>query len=77
MYAPGTTELKCEYCGHTETIISSEESFEELALKEYLGEMGGQSHSEEITMIQCKNCGANQHVRKITNPSAVFTVLCP
>ncbi len=64
LYAPGTTELKCEYCSHTETIFPSENSFEELELKPYLSEMGGQSHSEEITMLHCKNCGANQHVEE-------------
>ena len=24
VYAPGTTELKCDYCGYTETIAPSE-----------------------------------------------------
>ncbi len=64
LYAPGTTELKCGYCGHTETIPKTKKSFEELELKKYLNEMGGQSHSEEITMLHCKNCGANQHVEE-------------
>ncbi len=64
LYAPGTTELKCEYCSHTETISSTKNGFEELELKPYLSEMGGQSHSEEITMLHCKNCGANQHIEE-------------
>jgi len=74
LYAPGTTELKCGYCGHTETITSSEEGFEELALKKYLSEMGTQSHSEEITMIKCKNCGANQHVEE--NYKSLSCIYC-
>jgi ribosomal protein S27AE len=64
LYAPGTTELKCGYCGHTETISPSKNGFEELELRSYLSEMGGQSHSEEITMLHCKNCGANQHIEE-------------
>ncbi len=64
LYAPGTTDLKCDYCGHTETIAPSQTELEELELKQYLGEMGQQSHSEKITMIQCKNCGANQHIEE-------------
>ncbi len=64
LYAPGTTELKCEYCGHSEIISPNHNGFEELELKPYLSEMGGQSHSEEITMLHCKNCGANQHVEE-------------
>lgn len=61
-YAPGTTALKCDYCGHTENISDSEKGFLELELEPYLNKMGSQSHSEEITMLHCKNCGANQHV---------------
>jgi DNA-directed RNA polymerase subunit RPC12/RpoP len=63
-YAPGTTELKCDYCGHTETIVPSKNGFEELELNPYLEKMGSQSHSEEITMLHCKNCGANQHIEE-------------
>lgn len=64
LYAPGTTQLNCNYCGHTEAILALKNSIEELELKKYLSEMGGQSHSEEITMLHCKNCGANQHVEE-------------
>jgi len=64
LYAPGTTELKCEYCSHTESITPAKNGFEELELKPYLSEMGGQSHSEEITMLHCKNCGAHQHIEE-------------
>jgi DNA-directed RNA polymerase subunit RPC12/RpoP len=61
-YAPGTTELTCDYCGHTETITPSKNDFEELELKPYLEKMGSQSHTEKITILHCKNCGANQHI---------------
>lgn len=64
LYAPGTTELQCDYCGHVEEIPVAERSFEELELKPYLEALGEQSHSEQITMIQCRNCGANQHIEE-------------
>jgi DNA-directed RNA polymerase subunit RPC12/RpoP len=64
LYAPGTTELKCEYCGHTQAITPLQNGFEELELKPYLDAMGSLSHSEEITMLHCKNCGANQHIEE-------------
>jgi DNA-directed RNA polymerase subunit RPC12/RpoP len=73
-YAPGTTELKCEYCGYTQEIPASEKSFKELELKPYLNEMGSQSHSEAITMLHCKNCGANQHVEE--NYKSLHCVYC-
>lgn len=50
LYAPGTTQLNCNYCGHTEDIIPLENDFEELELKEYLNDMGGQSRREEISI---------------------------
>jgi DNA-directed RNA polymerase subunit RPC12/RpoP len=74
LYAPGTTELKCEYCGYTVTIPPSELGYEELELNKYLRELGGQSHSEEITMLHCKNCGANQHVEE--NYKSLHCVYC-
>lgn len=73
-YAPGTTQLKCDYCGHTETIAPSELGFEELELKPYLDKMGSQSHSEEITMLHCKNCGANQHIEE--NYKSLSCIYC-
>lgn len=66
-YKPGTTEVTCEYCGHHETIIYDQNGFQELELKPYLEEMGSQSHSEEIMMLHCKNCGANNILKKTTN----------
>lgn len=74
LYAPGTTTLNCNYCGHSEAISVLENSFEELELKEYLSEMGAQSHSEKITMLHCENCGANQHVEE--NYKSLHCVYC-
>ena len=74
LYAPGTTNLKCDYCGYTEVIVPENETIEELELKKFLGDLGSQFHSEEITMIQCKNCGANQHIED--NYKSLYCVFC-
>ena len=74
LYAPGTTELKCEYCNHTQEIPPAEIGFEELELQEYLSQMGTLSHSEAITMLECKNCGANQHIEE--NYKSLHCVYC-
>ncbi|MEO9502496.1 DNA helicase PriA [Nonlabens ulvanivorans] len=63
-YEPGTDLITCDYCGHQETIEQSEQLFQELELHKYLQEMGAQSHSMEISMLHCKNCGANQHIEE-------------
>ena len=73
-YAPGTTNLKCDYCGHTQEIAPSESTFEELELKPYLEKLGSQSYSEEITMLQCKSCGAEQHIEE--NYKSLHCVYC-
>jgi len=73
-YAPGTTSLKCDYCGYTQEIDPAESTFEELELKPYLEKLGGQSHSEEIMMLQCKSCGAEQHVEE--NYKSLHCVYC-
>ncbi|WP_313112712.1 DNA helicase PriA [Aequorivita sediminis] len=74
IYAPGTTELKCDYCGYTEEIEPSQSEIQELELKSYLEKMGSLSHSEEITMLHCKNCGANQHIEE--NYKSLACVYC-
>ncbi len=74
MYAPGTTELECPYCGHSETIEASEAGLQELELKQYLDSLGAQTHSEAITLLHCKNCGANQHVEE--NYKSLQCVYC-
>ncbi|GAB5400913.1 MAG: hypothetical protein Aureis2KO_24980 [Aureisphaera sp.] len=74
VYAPGTTQLECDYCGHTQEIAPSESGFEELELKPYLEALGSLSHSEAISMLACKNCGANQHVEE--NYKSLHCVYC-
>ncbi len=73
-YKPGTTNITCEYCGHEEIITIDERGFKELELSPYLEKMGAQKHSEEISMLHCKNCGANQHVEE--NYKSLHCVYC-
>ncbi|WP_103068961.1 DNA helicase PriA [Aquimarina sediminis] len=73
-YKPGTSDITCEYCGHHETITTDQDGFQELELRPYLEEMGSQSHSEEIMMLHCKNCGANQHIEE--NYKSLHCVYC-
>lgn len=73
-YQPGTKNVSCEYCGHQETITIDDDGFEELELYPYLKEMGAQKHSEEVAMLQCKNCGATQHIEE--NYKSLHCVYC-
>ncbi len=73
-YRPGTKNISCEYCGHQETILTDENGFHELELYPYLNEMGAQKHSEEVAMLDCKNCGATQHIEE--NYKSLHCVYC-
>lgn len=73
-YKPGTTSITCEYCGHKEEISLETSKFEELELYPYLKSMGDLKNSEEISMLHCKNCGANQHVEE--NYKSLHCVYC-
>ncbi|WP_350284233.1 DNA helicase PriA [uncultured Croceitalea sp.] len=73
-YQPGTKNVSCDYCGHQEVISLDENGFKELELYPYLNQMGAQKHSEEISMLHCKNCGANQHVEE--NYKSLHCVYC-
>lgn len=73
-YQPGTKNISCVYCGHQEEIHIDEGGFKELELYPYLKEMGALKHSEEISMLHCKNCGANQHIEE--NYKSLHCVYC-
>jgi DNA-directed RNA polymerase subunit RPC12/RpoP len=73
-YEPGTDQITCDYCGHKEVIDEPQQPFEELELLKYMESMGAQQHSMEISMLHCKNCGANQHVEE--NYKSLHCVYC-
>ena len=73
-YRPGTTTITCEYCGNQEQIALETDPIKELPLRQFLQEKGAQANSEEISILHCKNCGANQHVED--NYKSLHCVYC-
>ena len=73
-YKPGSNQLDCDYCGYEEFIEKSKSSFEELELKHYLDVVGNKAHTNTISLLHCKNCGANQHVEE--NYKSLHCVYC-
>jgi predicted RNA-binding Zn-ribbon protein involved in translation (DUF1610 family) len=73
-FKPGSHQLTCEYCGYEEFIEPSMSSFEELELQHYLKVVGENAYTETIQLLQCKNCGANQHVEE--NYKSLDCVYC-
>ena len=64
VFEPGTTSMKCPYCGAENEIEISDEIIEELDLDEYLaklesgGETGDGNQLEEVSTVACSSCGA-------------------
>jgi len=62
-YEPGSEFLKCAYCGYREEIKTAQlKSNLELDLQKHLSQLNGQAFSEQITMVHCNSCGADQHI---------------
>jgi LSD1 subclass zinc finger protein len=70
-FAPGTTTLKCEHCGATNTIAASKASVSEL---DYLAQLKAlEGTAEHITEehVRCDKCGAEQNL-----PGTLFAGKC-
>jgi len=73
-YKPGSDQMKCDYCGYEEFIEQQKSSFEELELEHYLNVVGTHAYTDTISLLNCKNCGANQHVEE--NYKSLHCVYC-
>jgi LSD1 subclass zinc finger protein len=59
-FAPGTRELKCEYCGATNAISENDSRVEELDFGVYLRALEGKMEVQEVEEVRCDKCGAEQ-----------------
>lgn len=60
-YAPGTTHLKCEYCGASNDIVEAAKPtvVEEIDFEKFLNENDATVEKTEIVTVKCGNCGAS------------------
>jgi hypothetical protein len=60
-FAPGTTSLKCDYCGVQNEILSASQPvvIEELDFDKYLASESGDAETQEINTVKCTSCGAS------------------
>jgi ribosomal protein S27E len=61
-FAPGTRELKCEFCGKANAIAQDDSRVEELDFDAYLKALEGQMEAEEGEEVKCEKCGAQQRL---------------
>jgi DNA-directed RNA polymerase subunit RPC12/RpoP len=71
-FAPGTSALKCPYCGYEMLIAQSEAPVVELDYQTFLDKAGAEKESSEAQRIQCNKCGA-----ETTMPAASAAGVCP
>jgi LSD1 subclass zinc finger protein len=70
-FAPGTSTLKCEFCGKQNAIAENDERIEELDFDTYLKALEGKHETHEAEAVQCTKCGAKQ-----TLPENIFAGAC-
>jgi predicted RNA-binding Zn-ribbon protein involved in translation (DUF1610 family) len=61
-FAPGTSALKCPYCGFESQIAKSESRVAELDYRSYLEKAGEEKNTLEAQRIKCDQCGAETTV---------------
>lgn len=71
-FKPGTTSLKCEYCGAENEIEVQETVVEELDFEKFISEQYNNIQQETVTTVACQACGA----KTTFNPNVVSD-MCP
>lgn len=71
-FAPGTTSLKCEYCGAENEIEIKTDAVEEIDFEKFLNEKYSSVQKQEISTVRCNSCGA-----QTTFDKNVVSDLCP
>src|SRR5687768_4146075 len=60
-FAPGTSRLRCEFCGAENAIAADEQALvEELDLDEWLKALEGRAETVEAEQVKCGKCGAEE-----------------
>lgn len=61
-YKPGSTHLKCEYCGTENEIPVLQADIEELDFNAFLDDASGKEETLSIHVVKCEGCGATSSV---------------
>jgi DNA-directed RNA polymerase subunit RPC12/RpoP len=71
-FAPGTSTLKCPYCGFESQITKSETQASELDYRSYLEKVEQEKCSDQAQRVRCDKCGA-----ETTVPPEAAADICP
>ena len=70
-FSPGTTSLKCDFCGAVNAFDEKTDDIEELPLNVWLTKLEALHETHEQEHLKCKNCGGEQ-----TLPANLFATAC-
>ncbi len=70
-FSPGTTSLKCDYCGAVNEFDEKTDVVEELDLARWMQKLEAEHETHEQEHLKCKNCGGEQ-----TLPANLFASSC-
>lgn len=71
-FKPGTTNLKCEYCGAENIIETSSEEIEELDYEQFINNQLENEERIEVVSVKCETCGA-----QVSFPPNITADECP
>ncbi|MBS1721639.1 MAG: hypothetical protein JSS66_01395 [Armatimonadetes bacterium] len=71
-YSPGTTVLKCPYCGHETPIVAPTTTVDELDIQQYLDKAHLDTALEKDQVLHCTQCAA-----EFTVPATQEAARCP
>lgn len=58
-FTPGTSNLKCQYCGTDNEIVVEKANAEEIDFEKFLSEKIHTSEEQQISTVKCGECGAS------------------
>lgn len=70
-FAPGTTRLRCDYCGAENAFEADDGRVEELDFESYLASLEGREEKMAAEVVKCDKCGAQQSL-----PDNLFASAC-
>ncbi len=74
VFAPGSTHLKCPYCGTENEIEASTEAIKEIDYKEFIANSINSAEKQQIAIVKCTSCGAESSLKPCTSPVRPFTI---
>ncbi len=72
VYAPGTTRLKCEYCGAETEIKISELTIEEEDYEKFINQHESTLPTHQLYTVQCNTCGAKTTFNNVVSETCPF-----